>query len=102
MQYAPVERTSVASSMRILPRSINDFERDIFIRRSRLEGQNAHFRVIGLVNFERRSDSAIDKIWVKDIEFISLYSFRRWIVAIVVSSVVLGPVKSCISIILKQ
>ena len=81
--------------MRVFPRAIYNFEGDILIRRASFESQNAYFRIVSLVNFVRGGEAAINKVRVEDIELIPLHCLWRWIVVIVMSSVILCPIIAC-------
>lgn len=44
-----------------------------------------------LLNSEIWSLCLVDKVWIEDVELVSLYNLRRWVIVIIVSLVVFIP-----------
>lgn len=60
-----------------------------------MEPDNASLAVVPvLLNGKSWSLYLVNKVWVEDIEFVSLHDLRRWVVMIVVSLVVFVPLVS--------
>mmetsp|Transcript_6930 Transcript_6930/g.16520 ORF Transcript_6930/g.16520 Transcript_6930/m.16520 type:complete len:221 (-) Transcript_6930:1555-2217(-) len=91
-QHASFERTSESMLTRPVPLSVNDLERNVFIRRSRFKPYDAELISIGWLQNELRCLCPIDEIWVKDIKFVPLHRLWRRIIMIVMRLVVLVPV----------
>lgn len=57
-----------------------------------METYNACFTTIPiLLNSEIWSLCLVNKVWIEDVELVSLYNLRRWVIVIIVSLVVFIP-----------
>lgn len=75
--------------MRVFPFFIHNSECNIFIRRSCYEDHSRNVRIILILDdFVSRCFSFIYKIWIEDVELVSLYYFWRRVILIVVCLVV--------------
>ena len=60
-----------------------------------MEPDNASLTIVPvLLNGKSWSLYLVNKVWVKNIEFVSLHDLRRWVVMIIVSLVVFVPLVS--------
>ena len=60
-----------------------------------MEPDNASLTIVPvLLNGKSWSLYLVNKVWVKNIEFVSLHDLRRWVVMIIVSLVVFVPLIS--------
>jgi hypothetical protein len=50
-----------------------------------------------LLNGIRWSLYLVDKVWIEDVEFISLHNLWRWVIVIIVGLIVLVPFISCVN-----
>src|SRR5690349_15323010 len=62
----------------MFPFSIDDVERNCFIWRTRLKSKYSNVWILGGRHAKCRRLGAVDKIWVENVEFISLHCLGRW------------------------
>lgn len=87
--------TTKSSLVSVLPFSVDNFEGNVFIRRSRPDKENTKVGVVftwcqGVL----RSSSLVNQIRIEYVEFVTLYNFGRRVVNVVVSLIVLVPFKA--------
>ena len=84
--------------VRVFPFTIDDFESNVFVRRSGTEAKDGEISVIGT-----RSDGIlrcgilVDQVRIENVELVALYDLRRRVIHIVVSLVVFVPFKSSVN-----
>lgn len=89
------ELASETMTMRILPFAIHDLKRDVLVRRSGVKTQNPKVFVVGAGLQEiLRCRAFVDKIWVEDVELVSLDDFGRGVVEVVMRLVVFVPLEA--------
>ena len=87
LQYSSIEATPEPLLMRVLPILVGNLEREIFVRRSGAEENNARIVVsFRLDDFVVGRGTFVDEIRVKDVEFVALDDFWRRIVGAAASS----------------
>lgn len=91
MKDSSVEDALEAVSDVEVPSSPHDFERDIFIRWSSMEPQDAEVLLLRWMQCVIWSFGSIDQVWIEDIETVAVDDPRRKIFDVVVPLVVLGP-----------
>mmetsp|Transcript_8776 Transcript_8776/g.17198 ORF Transcript_8776/g.17198 Transcript_8776/m.17198 type:complete len:240 (-) Transcript_8776:1090-1809(-) len=79
-----------------LPFLRHNFESNVFIRWTSFEGDDCKHRVFGVfVQGISRSFGGVNKVGIKDVEFVALDNLRRRIFLVVVRLVVFVPFESC-------
>lgn len=95
LEDAVSELAAEAVPMRVLPLAVDDLKRDVFVRRPGVEAQRSEVLVVraGLQEV-LRGGALVDQIRVEDVKFVTLDDFRRRVVEVVVSLVVLVPLEA--------
>ena len=98
LQHPSVEHTAISALPVLVPLSVHDLEGDVFVRRSCGEADDtqvlAPVRIV--LEPKRGCHGRIHQVWVEDVEPIPLHDTRGWVLRVVVSSVVLGPLVACL------
>lgn len=84
--------------VRVFPLSVNNFKRNVFIRRPSVESQYCKLFVFGTGRQKILWCAVlIDQIGVENVELVSLDYFGRWVVHVVMSLVVFVPLKASVN-----
>ncbi len=89
--HAAVEHASIAKPGVLLPFSIDDLERDIFVRRACVEADDNEVLVVGLFQVELRGLGAVDQVWIENRELVANDLLGRRVFLVVMSRIVLVP-----------
>lgn len=88
--------TAKSMSVGIFPFSVYNLKGNVLIRRSSMKSQNSKVLIVwAWLKEVLRSRAFINEIWIKNVEFVTLDNFRRRIVKVIMSLVVLVPLKAC-------
>jgi hypothetical protein len=93
MQYPSTKNALESGLVHYIPLFIENFKRDIFVRRTRFKSNHAKFRIFRLFKHVLRGLRFINQFRVENVEFISLDLLWWWVVWVVMSSVVNVPVE---------
>lgn len=85
VQYPMVEHALEPMPIAQVPLFIYNLERDIFIRRPRVESDIAEVRLVGsLHHVIGRAVDFVKQVWVKNVEFVALDLLGRWRLQVIV------------------
>mmetsp|Transcript_14244 Transcript_14244/g.38201 ORF Transcript_14244/g.38201 Transcript_14244/m.38201 type:complete len:206 (-) Transcript_14244:1515-2132(-) len=92
VKHSAIKRATKATLVRVLPRPLHNFEREILVRSACHETEDARVRMVRRLKPKGRSLCAVDEIRVVHVELVALDRFRRRVVLVVMRLIVLIPV----------